>query len=77
MLLNMPSTMAPRQAAKIRTLLTVAMQHTSNITSSTWLRQQQQLNNLPHQALPRALLLLHLRVKHLRRRLQVLVGIML
>lgn len=71
MLLNMPSTMAPRQAAKIRTLLTVAMQHTSNTINNTW-QQRQQLSNLLLQAdLLQVLLPRHLLAKHLHHHPQV------
>ena len=70
MLLNMPSTMALRRAAKIRTLLTVAMQHTSNTINNTW-QLRQLLSNLLQADLLQVLLPRHLLAKHLLHHPQV------
>jgi hypothetical protein len=69
MLLNMPSTMALRQAAKTRTQLMVAMQHTSNTINNIW--QQQLSNLLPQAELLQVLLPRHLLAKHLHHHPQV------
>ena len=71
MLLNMPSTMALQQAAKIRTQLMVAMQHTSNTINNIWQRQQQLSNLLPQADLLQVLLPRHLLTKHLHHHPQV------